>query len=232
MLKMPKFNFKKKQNNCEKYTMEDLINIMRALRSPEGCPWDREQTHYSLIKPMIEEAYEAVDAIEKNDRAKMTEELGDVLLQVVFHSVIAEEANFFEFSDITDRIVRKMIDRHPHIFGNTEAGSPEEALSNWEEIKLKEKGFGSVYQDLKDIPENFPALMRAQKAAKKIEKAENYREISEKDNCFSFLDGIDFANEEAVGELLYEIGRRAQTEHVECELALKRHVDKIIEEKK
>ena len=105
----------------EKYGFEELYDIIRKLRSPEGCPWDREQTHLSLVKPMIEEAYETVDAIEKNDTAKMTEELGDVLLQVIFHSIIGEEDGAFEFDDITDRCARKMLSRHTHIFGSEHA---------------------------------------------------------------------------------------------------------------
>ena len=215
----------------EKYGFEELYDIIRKLRSPEGCPWDREQTHLSLIKPMIEEAYETVDAIEKNDTAKMTEELGDVLLQVIFHSIIGEEDGAFEFDDITDRCARKMLSRHTHIFGNEHAENANEALANWDAAKLKEKGFSDLREDLDDIPRCFPALMRAGKVAKKIRKANGTyvcpesvetlldRETAEKSLC----------DEETVGALLYEICRIAEKNGVDAELALGRFADRVIE---
>jgi len=216
-----------RKNDKERYTFEELVDIVRKLRSPDGCPWDREQTHFSLIKPMIEESYEVVDAIEKNSDEKLKEELGDVLLQVIFHTLIAEENGEFSFLDVTDRNARKMLSRHTHIFGDENASTPNEALSNWENAKMKEKGFTSLYEDLVDIPENFPALMRAEKIAKKIRKNEK---IVEKVD-FSFLDNVNFQDEEMVGKLLYEICRRSDISGVECELALKRESQKVIKSK-
>jgi len=216
---------KKGQN--EKYNFEELYDIIRKLRSPEGCPWDREQTHETLIKPMIEEAYEAVDAIEKKSVDKMTEEMGDVLLQVIFHCIIGEESGEFGFLDVTDRCARKMLTRHTHVFGDKFAANAEEALVNWDAAKLKEKGFDSLRQDLDDIPNQFPALMRAGKCAKKIRKADR----TEKDNEVSAaVDAmnIDFSDESAVGKILYEICRRAEKNGVEAEIALKTVTNDVI----
>ncbi len=213
-----------KKGKDGKYTVDDLLRIVELLRGPGGCPWDRAQTHYTMEKPMIEEAYEVVDAIDKNDRDKMVEELGDVLLQVLFHSVIGKEDGMFDLDDVATRCTEKMIKRHSHIFGDVAADTPGEALANWEQAKQKEKGFTSLEEDLDDIPKCFPALLRAQKAAKKIARAGAESEAGEFD-----LGGIDFGSEEEVGKLLYEICRRSEEKGTECELALKRRTDAVIE---
>ena len=123
------------------YQLEDLVGIMKALRGENGCPWDKVQTHESLREPMLEEAYEAVDAIEKGDMTNLCEELGDVLMQVVFHAQIAEETGVFTLADVLRGICEKMIYRHPHVFGrgDVRADTPEEVLVNWEALKKKEK---------------------------------------------------------------------------------------------
>ncbi len=221
-----------KKSENEKYTFEELYDIIRKLRSPEGCPWDRAQTHSTLIKPMIEEAYEAVDAIEKESVPKLKEELGDVLLQVIFHCILGEESGDYEFLDVTDGCARKMLSRHTHIFGDAVAENVDQALDNWDAAKLKEKGFSSLRQDLEDIPMPFPALMRASKAAKKIRKAgadENTEscESSEK-QIRNALSGIDMADEKAVGKLLYEICRASEANGVEAEIALKNYTTELI----
>lgn len=208
-----------RKNNGEKYSFEELYDIIRKLRSPEGCPWDREQTHYSLIKPMLEEAYEAVDAIEKQSNDKLVEELGDVLLQVIFHSIIGEESGEFCFDDVTNRCAVKMLSRHTHIFGNEHAETSAEALSNWDAAKLKEKGFSGLREDLDDIPQCFPALMRAGKTAKKIRKAGVAPAAEDRFVCES---------EEQVGALLYEVCRIAEKNGIDAELALKRYTDEVI----
>ena len=209
----------KKKN--EKYSLQELYHIIELLRSPEGCPWDRVQTHETLIKPMIEEAYEAVDAIKKNSTENLCEELGDVLLQVIFHSILAKEEGKFEFEDVTDRCARKMLFRHTHVFGNVEVENASEALDNWESRKLTEKGFSSLKQDLEDIPSVFPALMRAQKVAKKIRKAGKSENIPS---------GEEFENatEEEIGELLYALCQVADKSDIDAEVALSKYADKII----
>ncbi|MBE7064691.1 MAG: MazG family protein [Ruminococcaceae bacterium] len=216
-----------KKEAGEKYNFEELYDIIRKLRSPEGCPWDREQTHETLIKPMIEEAYEAVDAIEKKSVDKMTEEMGDVLLQVIFHCILGEEEGAFGFLDVTDRCARKMLTRHTHVFGDKFAENADEALVNWEAAKLKEKGFDTLRQDLDDIPNQFPALMRAGKCAKKIRKAD--RNLPDRE-ASAVVDNmkIDFSDETIVGRILYEICSRAEENGVDAEIALKKCTSDVI----
>ena len=146
-------NFKPKDS----YSFEDLVEIMRLLRSENGCPWDREQTHESIRRNFIEEAYEAVEAIDKKDDANLCEELGDVLLQVVFHARIAEEDSRFDIGDVADGICKKLVLRHPHIFGDVSANTSEEVLRNWDEIKKAfPEGFGASVVTPPQDPTNPP----------------------------------------------------------------------------
>ncbi len=151
----------------EKYTIDDLIAIMKRLREPDGCPWDRVQTHQSIKKSLIEETYEAIDALDFGDDKAFANELGDVLLQVVFHSELADERGAFDFSDVVGEICTKLITRHTHVFGKDRAGDEAEALSNWEKNKKKEKQLDTYTGVLKDVPKYLPALMRAEKIQKK-----------------------------------------------------------------
>ena len=122
------------------YKFEDLLEIMEILRAPDGCPWDREQTHQSIRKELIEETYEAIEGIDCNSDEMMKEEFGDILLQVVFHANIAKDRNAFNIDDICDGICKKLIYRHPHVFGDIEVENSTEVLKNWDELKKKEKG--------------------------------------------------------------------------------------------
>lgn len=161
----------------EHYNINDLLEIMVLLRGENGCPWDRVQTHKSIRANMIEEAYEAAEAIDLGDTALLREELGDVLLQVVFHCRIEEtEGGAFGFDAVCDELCRKLILRHPHVFGETNVSGTDEVLSNWDKIK-KETKRQSYTQTLRDIPKAMPALMRAQKTGKRAARA-----------------GMDFAN--------------------------------------
>lgn len=139
--------------------MDRLLEIMRTLRGPEGCPWDKEQTHNSLRPYLLEEAAEAVDAITRGDEADMIGELGDVLLQVAFHTIIGEEENHFGYSDVEEVICDKLIRRHPHVFGDTKIQNTEELKVLWEEIKLEERG-GKAISPLERIPAGLGALER------------------------------------------------------------------------
>jgi len=155
----------------ERFTTEDLRRIVAVLRAPGGCPWDAQQTHASIRKNFIEETYEAVEAIDKADDTLLCEELGDVLLQVGLHTQIASERGSFNWDDVTDGICRKLIERHPHVFGDVSVTGVENVLSNWDAIKRRSKGQGSAAQAMDSVPRELPALMRAQKLQSKAAKA-------------------------------------------------------------
>lgn len=155
----------------KRFGIASLIRIMRRLIAPDGCDWDKAQTHSSIRVNMIEEAYEAVDAIDRGDIDDMIEELGDVLLQAVFHCVIAEKDGEFDFNDVLTRLCRKLVERHPHVFGEIKTNSPDEALSSWEKAKAKEKNYSSLADILARIPDNFPSLLKAEKIYKKLLKS-------------------------------------------------------------
>lgn len=151
----------------EKYTIDDLRAILIRLREPDGCPWDRVQTHQSIKKSLIEETYEAIDALDFGDDRAFANELGDVLLQVVFHARLAEERGAFDFDDVVTEICTKLITRHTHVFGADHAGTVEESLNTWEKNKKKEKNISTYTGVLRDVPKYLPALMRAEKIQKK-----------------------------------------------------------------
>ncbi len=142
----------------------DLVRVMARLRGPGGCPWDAEQTHASLARHLLEETHEVLDAIDAGDRDQLREELGDVLLQVVFHAQIAADDGAFDVDEVADGIVRKLIRRHPHVFGDVEVAGAEEVLVNWERIKAEEKGEQALEDD---IPATLPALARAGKVQRR-----------------------------------------------------------------
>jgi len=156
-----------------KYDFNKLLDIVAALSAPSGCPWDREQTHESIRANTIEEAYEVVDAIDRSDREAMIEELGDLLLQSVFHADIARRAGNFDMDDILTVLCEKLISRHSHIFGEDKASGAEESVSVWEKNKEKEKGHVDLKAKLESIPSNLPALMRAQKVIKKLDNGQS-----------------------------------------------------------
>jgi uncharacterized protein YabN with tetrapyrrole methylase and pyrophosphatase domain len=156
-----------------KPAINDLLKVMAKLRSPKGCPWDREQTHLTLRRHAIEEVYELIDAIEARDDHEMAEELGDLLLQVVFHCQLARERGAFDFEKVCRVLVEKLIRRHPHVFGTTKVKNVDEVWANWEKIKRAEKaGTKSERKSAFDgIPKHLPALLRAEKLLKKARKA-------------------------------------------------------------
>ena len=153
--------------------IEQLLEVMARLRAPDGCPWDREQSHLSLRYHAVEEVYELIDAIEAEDDHEMAEELGDLLLQVVFHAQLARERGAFDFDQVARRIVEKLIRRHPHVFGDVKVENVDQVWANWERIKREEK-HGTIRarpSALDGIPRHLPALQRAQKLLKKAHKA-------------------------------------------------------------
>ncbi len=149
------------------YSFDDLITVVELLRSEGGCPWDREQTHKSIRNDFIEETYEVIEAIDTEDPVLLREELGDVLLQVVFHARIEEERDVFSMDEVANDICAKLIHRHPHVFGTLEVENSAEVLRNWEAIKGEEKQRITMTDKLRAIPPMYPALMRAQKVGKK-----------------------------------------------------------------
>jgi nucleoside triphosphate diphosphatase len=153
--------------------INELLKVMAKLRSPKGCPWDREQSHMTLRRHAIEEVYELIDAIEAGDDAEMAEELGDLLLQVVFHCQLARERGAFDFDQVTRHLTEKLLRRHPHVFGKTRVKDVDEVWANWEKIKRAEK-HGTKHarhSALDGIPKHLPALLRAEKLVKKAQKA-------------------------------------------------------------
>jgi tetrapyrrole methylase family protein/MazG family protein len=150
------------------YDFQDLCDIVTILRGVGGCPWDIEQDHHSIRKGMIEECYEVVEAIDRDDTALLREELGDVLLQIVFHADMENDAGHFNITDVANDECVKMIHRHPHVFGQVKADTSEQVLANWEVIKTEEKQRVSLSDQLQAIPPILPALMRAQKVGKKM----------------------------------------------------------------
>ncbi|MDZ7542999.1 MazG family protein, partial [Clostridium perfringens] len=153
-----------------KKDFNDLVEIIDTLRGENGCPWDIEQTHESIKNQLLEEAYEVIDSINNDDIDGMIEELGDVLLHVVFHGSIGKEDGYFNVYDIIESICNKMIYRHPHVFGEGKADNSGEVLSNWEELKKMEKSFTTVTEEMNAIANALPSLIRAHKVQKKASK--------------------------------------------------------------
>ena len=154
----------------DKYSVADLLRIMEILRAPDGCMWDRAQDHHSIRQNFIEETYEVCEAIDDEDTKHLKEELGDVLLQVVFHAQMEKEKGVFDMDDVADGICKKLIFRHPHIFGDVKVGSTDEILSNWDDLKRKEKKQETDTSTLESVSKSLPSLIRAQKLQKKAAK--------------------------------------------------------------
>lgn len=205
----------------DKYNIEDLLEIMKILRAPGGCPWDAEQDHESIKKNFIEETYEVVEAINKNDTELLKEELGDVMLQVVFHAAMEEEKGVFDFSDVADGVCKKLIERHPHVFGDITVADTGEVLSNWDAIKRNSKKQKTTTQAMDSIPRELPALMRAEKLQSKAAKAgvdlsDNPADyVAEKASALS----AD-VNEKTIGELLFAVVSTARKNGIDPEDAL------------
>ena len=218
------------------YGMEDLLRIMELLRAPGGCPWDREQTHQSIRRNMLEEAYEAVEAIDEEDPEHLKEELGDVLLQVVFHALMEQEAGRFDLDAVADGICKKLIFRHPHVFGEVSVSGTGEVLSNWEELKRKEKGQATNTDALEAVARSLPALWRAEKVQKKAEKAGfDWPDVSgAQDKLSEELEELKTAVaegtnvEEELGDLLFSAVNVSRFVKVDTEEALNGATDKFI----
>lgn len=204
-----------------RYIIDDLRLIVSILRSPEGCPWDREQTHKSIIPGMIEESYEVVEAIECDSAEMLREELGDVLLQIVFHADIEREQGRFDFDDAVTDICRKMIVRHPHVFADVDAKTSDVVLDNWDKIKAKTKSQKDLGERLDSIAKPLPALVRTQKVIRKTAKE---REVPTPE----ISDRLPEA-ELQLGEAFAAVIRDCEAQGLEAETVLRHYCDALID---
>ncbi len=224
-----------------RYDWADFLQVMALLRAPGGCPWDAQQTHDSIRRNFLEETYEALDALDRDDPQAMCEELGDVLMQAAFHAQIEAERGRFTMDDVVDGVTKKLIYRHPHVFGTVQADTSEEVLVNWEILKRREKGQRSTADAVESVPHTLPALWRAEKILSKTAKAgfdwnstagalrkleEEVRELREAVESGRASDAPHGIREE-VGDVLFIADKIAQMSGVDPEDALHRACDKF-----
>lgn len=230
---LTKTSFKK-----DEYTVEDLRDIVRILREPGGCPWDAEQSHKSIRRDLLEEAYEVADAIDTDDDVALCEELGDLLLQVVFHSQIATEEKAFTLDEVADGVCKKLILRHPHVFGDVVVENSEEVLNNWDAIKRDEKSQKTFSDTLESVPRAFPALMRAAKVQKRAAKAgfdwdnadDAFKKLPEELGEFqeALRSGDKAQIDEEFGDLLFAAVNVSRFYKIDAESALASATDKFM----
>ena len=223
--------------NKEKFDFNDLVEIMKYLRAPDGCPWDKVQTHQSIRSNFIEETYEVIEAIDNCDNELMKEELGDVLLQVVFHSEMAEEDGAFNINDVVNDICRKLVIRHPHVFGDVKAENAGEALKSWDDVKMKTKSQKKQSEAMDSVSKALPSLMRASKIQQKAAKVgfdwENIdgplEKISEEleELKQAIKSGDSEAQSEELGDLLFSVVNASRFLCLDSEKALYDACDKF-----
>ena len=221
------------------YNVDNLLRIVKLLRSPDGCPWDKKQTHHSIRQHVIEEAYEVVDAIDNDDVDNLVEELGDLLLQVVFHAELGSEEGYFNFSDVVTDVCKKMYFRHPHVFGDVKANDVEEALTSWENSKLKEKNLTSYTDNLKNVPKALSTLSRSYKIQKRAaEVGFDWSDawgavLKIKEELLEFIEEYNNHNienmEEEFGDLLFALVNFARFEKINPDIALNKTINKFID---
>lgn len=214
----------------DRYTVDDLVEILKILRGPNGCPWDKAQTHESIRRNLIEETYEVVEAIDQQDSSMMKEELGDLLLQVVFHAQLKSEQADFDFDDVCNGICQKLVYRHPHIFSDVSAATPEEALATWEGMKKIEKNQITATNTLEQVSKALPALMYSEKVQKRAAKTGfdyDSAEGAAKDlesELLELKEAVQEKNSEAVfeefGDLLFSCVNLSRFLAVDAEKAL------------
>lgn len=220
----------------DKYNVNDLVRIMEILRAPDGCMWDRAQDHHSIRQNFIEETYEACEAIDDNDTDHLKEELGDVLLQVVFHTQMEKEKGVFDLNDVADGVCKKLIFRHPHIFGDVKVGSTDEILSNWDDLKRKEKKQETDTSTLESVSKSLPSLIRAQKLQKKAAKVGfDWPDVSgaldkveeELAEVRAAIDGNGDIEEE-IGDLIFAVTNVSRFVKVDSERAAEKTCNKFV----
>lgn len=220
----------------DRYDFYDLCAILDILRGEGGCPWDIEQTHESIRKNFIEETYEVVEAIDSKDVNLLREELGDVMLQVVFHTQMEKEIGNFDINDVTNDVCAKLVHRHPHIFGDVKTENSAEVLANWEAIKNVEKSRETMYDKLSSVPPMTPSLMRASKVAK---KSGEYKECTNKELLGKIKSAVDKMSETPenikendMGELLFLLGALSSKSGIDAEEVLFKKTNAFIEKYK
>ncbi len=226
---------KEKQRSGE--AINRLLMVMEKLRSENGCPWDKEQDHKTLRKYLIEESYEVIDAIDRCDDDDLKEELGDLLLQVVFHAQLGKERGVFAFPEVADTISEKMVRRHPHVFGNIHCETSDDVLVNWAAIKEEEKKSKGKESRRLDIPPTFPALYRAQKVQKKAAEVsfdwDNDDDIKAKikEETAEVEDAIEKGSieniKDEIGDLLFAVVNWSRYLHIDAEEALRESTEKF-----
>ncbi len=222
----------------DKYNFNDLVDIVRILREPGGCPWDMEQTHKSIRENFLEETYEVIEAIDTDNKELMQEELGDVLLQVILHSDMARTDGWFNIDDVADGICQKLIIRHPHVFGDVNVSSTDDVLKNWDTIKRQTKKQSNQSEAMAAIPAVYPALMKAQKVQEKAKKAGfDWREANgafdkiteESKELEKALEaGVQADIEDELGDLLFSVVNTARFCNCEAETALDKATKKFM----
>ncbi len=221
----------------DSYVFDDLVEIVRLLRSPGGCPWDIEQTHTSIRENFLEETYEVLEAIDTLNKDLMQEELGDVLLQIVLHSDMAREEQWFNIDDVCNDICKKLIIRHPHVFGDVTVSSTGDVLKNWDDIKRQTKKQSTQSEAMAAVPKTFPALMKAQKIQGKAKKAGfdwddadgAFHKIAEESAELrdALLKGESSCVEDELGDLLFSVVNVARFCKVDAETALEKATKKF-----
>jgi len=209
--------------------IQELLETMARLRGPGGCPWDQEQTHQTLCEPLIDETAELLDTIDRNDMEHMCEELGDVLLQVVFHAQLAEERDDFNFDDVARGINDKLVRRHPHVFGDVDLQDSAAVLKQWEEIKASEKKNGPKSNGkFKHLPPSLPAIMYAADVAKQIRKQElAHPELPDPEEITAIAEDL---TETEVGQMLYQIASACDKAGIDGESALRKFTSRLVGE--
>lgn len=220
-----------------KYTIDDLISVVRQLRGEGGCPWDMEQTHQSIKHNIIEEGYELIEMLDCENWEKVADESGDLLLQIVFHATIGEENGEYNMEDVYKAVCEKLIHRHPHVFGDVKVKDSEEVLQNWNKIKRDDRGQTTVAQDMEGVSSALPSLMRAEKIQSKAEKdGYVFNEPSTAAENVCNLMNVMCRNAESeiaekyLGKMLFEIVSVAKKMGVDAETALHRYTETFIQE--
>ena len=209
------------------YTIEDLLKVVEMLRDPvNGCEWDRVQTHLSVRKDFIEETYEAVDAIDNNDKELMLEEFGDVMLQVLLHCQMEKEQGSFTFEDVVNALAQKLVLRHPHVFKGLEVNGVEDVLNNWEAIKNDSHGHTTISQTVNAVPHSFPSLMYAQKVQKRVAAGglpvpDKKEEIANIRAILDRLENSQTADEAQLGDLLFSCVNLVRQNKMDSEMVLR-----------